>query len=148
MIGKNGYAKTQKQAEKYIAGISLGLDLTIRDLQTELRQNGLPWEISKAFDQSSPIGDFIPYTQEIDIQRIQFKLKIGRKIRQRGNTENMLFQINEIIYELSKIWKLQKGDLIYTGTPAGVGEIAVGDKITLESDLIGKFKWEIVNSLS
>lgn len=143
LIGKEGAAIDEAAASSYIAGISLGLDLTLRDVQKQLKAKGLPWELAKAFDQSAPIGQFIPFDDSIDLENISFKCFVNGRLRQEGNTKDMIFPIKTLIRFLSLRWRLMPGDLIYTGTPAGVGPLVSGNKITLESDLIGRFSWEM-----
>ncbi|MCP4631723.1 MAG: fumarylacetoacetate hydrolase family protein [candidate division Zixibacteria bacterium] len=144
LIGKEGKAESVSDAKSYIAGISIGLDLTMRDVQKELRGKGRPWEISKAFDKSAPIGDFVPLDKTPDLNNIGFSCSVNDDIRQAASSKDMIFSIETLIVEISKIWKLLPGDLIYTGTPSGVGPLEIGDKITINSDLIGSFSWEIV----
>ena len=128
----------------FISSITLGLDLTLRDVQKDLKQKGLPWEIAKAFDQSAPIGNFIPYDGSLDLNNISFGCKVNGTQRQRGNTGDMIFGMGELLVELSRIWVLYPGDLIYTGTPSGVGPLKIGDSIEIESDPIGSFSWSII----
>jgi 2-keto-4-pentenoate hydratase/2-oxohepta-3-ene-1,7-dioic acid hydratase in catechol pathway len=143
LIGKDGYPNDEDDAVNFVAGLSLGLDLTMRDVQSEMRKKGGPWETSKAFDQSAPVGIFVPYDDTIDLANIPFTLKVNGDVRQDSNTNNMIFSITRTILDISKIWRLMKGDLIYTGTPAGVGELTVGDTVEIESDWIGTFGWKI-----
>ena len=143
-VGREGRAKTEEEALSFISSITVGLDLTLRDVQKELKQKGLPWEIAKAFEQSAPIGDFIPYDQSLDLKNISFGCKVNGIQRQRGNTGKMIFSIDRLLVELSKIWLLRPGDLVYTGTPSGVGPLKIGDSIEVESDPIGAFSWSIV----
>jgi len=143
-IGGQGRAKTEEDALSFIDAITIGLDLTLRDVQRELKQKGLPWEIAKAFEQSAPIGEFIPYDGSLDLKDISFGCKVNGTERQRGNTGNMIFGIGRLLVELSKIWLLRPGDLIYTGTPSGVGPLNVGDTIEVECEQIGLFSWSIV----
>jgi fumarylpyruvate hydrolase len=125
-LGKN---IAERFAHRYYEEVTVGIDFTARDLQTKLRSQGLPWEISKAFDHSAAIGTFIPLTEVGNIGRIPFHLEInGRKV-QEGNTENMLFSADQIIAYASKFFTLKIGDLIYTGTPSGVGEVHINDHL-------------------
>lgn len=128
-ICKEGKYIAQKFAHKYFDEIGLGIDFTARDLQTTLKEQSLPWEIAKAFDNSAPISNFIPLTN-VDIQNINFKLLINGQLKQEGNTADMLFTIPQIIAYASQYFTLKKGDLIFTGTPAGVGKINIGDNLT------------------
>jgi len=143
-IGKEGKAASLPEAKSYIAGISIGLDLTMRDVQKALRDKGRPWEISKAFDKSAPIGDFVPLDKIPDLNNINFSCRVNNDTRQKASSKDMIFSIETLIVEISKIWKLLPGDLIYTGTPSGVGPLEIGEKITIDSDPIGSFSWEIV----
>jgi 2-keto-4-pentenoate hydratase/2-oxohepta-3-ene-1,7-dioic acid hydratase in catechol pathway len=143
-VGQEGKAITEEEALSFISSITIGLDLTLRDVQEDLKKKGLPWEIAKAFEQSAPIGNFVPYDQSVDLKNISFGCKVNGIERQRGNTGEMIFSIGKLLVELSKIWMLCPGDLIYTGTPSGVGPLKIGDLIEIESDLTGSFSWSIV----
>ena len=123
-IGKNGKYIKPAFALDYIHEISVGIDFTARDLQTQLKNKGLPWELSKSFDQSAVIGRFIPFERK----EYSFSLTKNDKTVQEGNTQYMLHSFAEIIIFISQYFTLQTGDIIFTGTPQGVGGIAVGDK--------------------
>lgn len=126
-VGKN----IQKQfAHKYYSEIGIGIDFTARDLQWKLKEQGLPWEKAKAFDNSAPIGKkFIPVSSINDVNNINFHLEINGKSVQQGNTSDMIFKIDDIIAEVSKYITLKTGDLIYTGTPEGVSPVKIGDNL-------------------
>ncbi len=126
-IGKEGKHITTKFARNYIEAIGLGIDFTARDLQQKCKEKGLPWEIAKAFDHSAPIGEFIPLNEIPDLKAIQFSLKQNQIVVQNGNSADMIFAFEEIISYVSQRFTLKKGDLIFTGTPAGVGKINIGD---------------------
>ncbi len=143
LIGHQGRARTAGEARSFIAGLSLGIDLTLRDVQEYLKKKSWPWEMAKAFDDSAPIGRFVPLGN-IDPDNISFSCDVNGKRRQQGNTQAMIFKIDALIVALSEIWTLLPGDLIYTGTPAGVGPVAAGDVIRAESAPIGAFSWRIV----
>ncbi len=143
-VGRQGRAGTEEEALSFIDAVTVGLDLTLRDVQGELKQKGLPWEAAKAFEQSAPIGDFIPYDGSLELNNIPFGCKVNGIERQRGNTGDMIFPVGKLLVELSKIWVLRPGDLVYTGTPLGVGPLKIGDRIEAGSDLIGSFSWRIV----
>ena len=143
-VGREGRPTTEEEALSFISAITVGLDLTLRDLQEDLKKKGLPWEIAKAFEQSAPLGDFIPYDQSLDLKDISFGCKVNGRERQRGNTGDMIFSIGNLLVELSNIWVLRPGDLMYTGTPSGVGLLKIGDTIEVESDPTGSFSWSIV----
>ena len=128
-IGKAGKHIDEKFAASYFDEIGLGIDFTARDLQTTLKEKGLPWELAKAFDSSAAIGHFIPKTQIADLNDLQFELKINGETRQNGNTKNILFSFEKIIAFVSQYITLKKGDLIFTGTPEGVGRVNQGDKL-------------------
>lgn len=128
-ICKEGKYIAQKFAHKYFEEIGLGIDFTARDLQNILKEQSLPWEIAKAFDNSAPISNFIPLAT-VDIHNLNFKLLINGHLKQEGNTADMLFTIPQIIAYASQYFTLKKGDLIFTGTPAGVGKINIGDNLT------------------
>jgi acylpyruvate hydrolase len=127
-INKNGKYIQERFARKYYSDISVGIDFTARDLQQKLKEKGLPWEISKAFDASAAVGKFVPVGDK-DIQRLNFELKLNDMTVQRGNTAEMLFSVNKIVEYASKFFTLNIGDLIFTGTPAGVGHVNVYDKL-------------------
>ena len=126
-VGKNIEAKF---AHKYYDEIGIGIDFTARDLQAKLKEKGLPWEKAKAFNGSAPISDFVPKTQFADLGHLNFHLDINGKTVQKGNTAMMLWNFDEIIAEISNYFTLKTGDLIFTGTPAGVSKVLVGDKLT------------------
>ncbi len=125
-IGKN---IDPKFAHRYYDEIGLGIDFTARDLQSKLKEKGLPWEKAKAFDGSAVLSEFIAKDQFEDIQNINFKLDINGETRQEGNTSLMIYKINDIIAHVSQYFTLKIGDLIYTGTPAGVGPVQINDRL-------------------
>jgi 2-keto-4-pentenoate hydratase/2-oxohepta-3-ene-1,7-dioic acid hydratase in catechol pathway len=143
-VGRQGRAVTEEEALTFVSAVTIGLDLTLRDVQSDLKKKGLPWEIAKAFEQSAPIGDFVSYDGSLDLKNIPFGCKVNGKERQKGNSGEMIFSIPRLLVELSDIWVLRPGDLIYTGTPSGVGPLEIGDTIEVESDAIGSFSWSIV----
>ena len=124
-----------------IAGVTLGLDITLRDVQVEVKKKGHPWELSKSFDQSSPLGLMRSYDDSFDLFDIPFACFVNEEKRQEGNTKDMLFSIPQIISYLSTVWELMPGDLIYTGTPSGIGVVSSQDKIVLNSPILGRFEW-------
>lgn len=126
-IGKNGKYVQPEFADEYYTEIGLGIDFTARDLQSELKKKGQPWEIAKAFDSSAVLGKFVPLSEIPDPAAIEFELQKNGESVQQGNTRDLLFTFNDIIVYVSKFFKLQMGDLIYTGTPAGVGPVQIGD---------------------
>lgn len=144
-IGKQCQGVKEDDALSYIDAVTLGVDLTLRDLQIEAKQGGLPWDAAKAFEQSSPLGKFISYDPtKINLEDLSFSCSINGEVRQQGNTNDMLFGFERLISDLSNIWILRPGDMIYTGTPSGVGPLHVGDVIEVENDQIGSFSWTMV----
>lgn len=125
-VCKNGKKIDKKFAHKYYDAFTLGFDFTARDLQSEQKKNGWPWEIAKGFDGAAFIGDFIPLENN---EPIQFTIKKNNEIMQQGDTSMLIFSFDDIIAYISKFFTLQQGDLIYTGTPKGVGAIKIGDKL-------------------
>lgn len=128
-ICNEGKHVTPKFAYKYYDAIGLGIDFTARDLQSIQKSKGLPWEIAKAFDHSAVISDLIPKEEFADSNNINFSLQKNGEIVQSGNTKDMIFDVESLIVYISKYITLRKGDLIYTGTPAGVGPVQIGDKL-------------------
>ena len=136
-INRVGKSIERQFARRYYSEIGLGIDFTARDLQNTLREKGLPWEKSKAFDSSAAISsEFIPVAELPNPDSIRFQLKINEKTVQDGDSAMMIFPIDELITQVSKYFTLKMGDLIYTGTPAGVGPVKTGDHI--EGFLEGK----------
>ena len=135
-INRLGKSISPKFSHKYYDKIGLGVDFTARDLQINLKKRGLPWEKSKAFDGSALIGNWINKNEIEDLNNIDFKLEKNGYIVQTGNTSNMLWNIDELISEISKYFTLKIGDVIFTGTPSGVGPININDQ------LIGKIENE------
>ena len=125
-LGKN---IAERFAHRYYHEVTVGIDFTARDLQNRLREKSLPWEISKSFDHSAVIGTFVPLEEVGDIRHLPFHLDINGELRQAGNTENMLFHVDRIIAYVSQFFTLKMGDLIYTGTPSGVGPVQIGDHL-------------------
>lgn len=137
-IGKN---ISKKFAPRYYKEIGLGIDFTARDVQDQLKAKGLPWEKAKAFDHSAVLSkQFIPI-ENLDKEHINFRLEVNGENRQVGNSSNMLFSIDEIIEHVSKYMTLKIGDLIYTGTPEGVGPVKIGDRLKgyIEDELLFDF---------
>jgi 2-keto-4-pentenoate hydratase/2-oxohepta-3-ene-1,7-dioic acid hydratase in catechol pathway len=126
-INRIGKHIDRKFAHKYYDEIGLGIDFTARDLQSQLKKSGLPWEKSKAFDGSAVIGNFVSKTKYTNINNINFSLKRNNEIVQRGNTSLMLWKIDTLIEYISKYFTLKIGDVIFTGTPSGVGKVFSDD---------------------
>ncbi|GHT07234.1 2-hydroxyhepta-2,4-diene-1,7-dioate isomerase [Bacteroidia bacterium] len=129
-IDRLGKSIARRFAPRYYNEITVGIDMTARDLQRKFKKNGLPWELCKSFDGSAVIGDFISLEEnELNINQIPFRLDIDGKTVQAGNTADMLFKIDEIIEYVSRFITLKMGDLIFTGTPAGVGNINIDNHL-------------------
>ena len=126
-INRLGKHIQEKFAHKYYNEIGVGIDFTARDLQNKCKQAGHPWEISKAFDGSAPVGQFIKKSEFKDINDLNFSLDINGKTAQKGNSGMMIFSIDKLISYISGFVTLKIGDLLFTGTPAGVGEVKIGD---------------------
>lgn len=135
-INKVGKYIDPKFAHKYYDEIGLGIDFTARDLQAKLKEKGLPWEKAKAFDGSAVVGDFLPKTEFVDLQNINFELTNNGETVQKGNTSMMLWKIDEVVAYASQYFTLRTGDIIFTGTPQGVAAVKDGD--VLEGSIEGK----------
>lgn len=127
-ISKAGKHIEEQFAHKYYEEVGLGIDFTARDVQAKCKEKGLPWEKAKAFDNSAPIGKFVNKSK-LDLTNTSFELKVNSQTKQNGNSCNMIFSIDKIISYVSKFVTLKVGDLIYTGTPEGVGAVNIGDKL-------------------
>lgn len=135
-ICKNGRHVQPEFAAAYYQEIALGIDFTARDIQEQCKAKGHPWEIAKAFDGSAPVSKFIPLTAEMREGGIGFRLRKNGEVVQDGHTSDLIFDFDTLICHISKYFKLQVGDMIFTGTPAGVGPIAIGD--VLEGSIEGQ----------
>lgn len=128
-INRLGKSIAPKYAHRYYSEIGLGVDFTARDVQRRLKNEGKPWEISKAFDNSAVIGDFIPVEKLGNVQDIRFSLQLNGTTVQQGHSADMIFPIDELIAYVSCFFTLKIGDILFTGTPAGVGKVAVDDRL-------------------
>lgn len=128
-INRLGKSIAPKYAHRYYSEIGLGVDFTARDVQRRLKNEGKPWEISKAFDNSAVIGDFIPVEKVGNVQDIRFSLQLNGATVQQGHSADMIFPIDELIAYVSCFFTLKIGDILFTGTPAGVGKVAVDDRL-------------------
>lgn len=137
-LGKN---IASRFADRYYDAVTIGIDFTARDLQRKFREQGGPWELCKGFDSSAAIGDFVPVDHYKDIQNLNFSLAIDGKEVQHGCTADMLFRINDIIAYVSQFVTLKIGDLLFTGTPVGVGPVSIGQHLQgyLEEDKLLDF---------
>ncbi|NJN45516.1 MAG: fumarylacetoacetate hydrolase family protein [Candidatus Competibacteraceae bacterium] len=139
LIGHRLQHADAQTARTAIAGYALALDLTLRDLQDELKSKGLPWERAKAFDGACPISDCIPPNQLVDPQNVELTLKVNDSIRQQGNTGQMMLGIFDLLAHISESFTLLPGDVVLTGTPAGVGELNAGDCLEMS---LGDFSFQ------
>lgn len=130
-VSRNGRHLSVKEASRYYDALGVGIDFTARDLQQEQKEKGLPWEIAKAFDHSAPVSPLSPTEQYKDLNNINFSLKKNGEVVQEGNSNQMIFNIDRLVAAISTYFTLNIGDLIFTGTPKGVGKVEVGD--TLEA---------------
>jgi acylpyruvate hydrolase len=128
-ICKEGKHIQEKFASNYYDEVALGIDFTARDIQSVHKEKGLPWELAKAFDNSAAVSSFIPKSSVTNMYELPFELKINQETRQNGNTKNMLYSFEKIIAFVSQYITLKKGDMIFTGTPEGVGQVHPGDKL-------------------
>ena len=128
-ISKEGKFIEEKFAHRYYEEIGVGIDFTARDIQQKAKEKGLPWTLAKGFNGSAPISEFIPKTNFPSLQNLNFSLSIDNVVKQQGNTSMMLFSFDYIITYLSRFFTLKKGDIIFTGTPKGVGPVIPGNKL-------------------
>jgi len=128
-ICKNGKYIQEKHAANYYNGITAGIDFTARDIQTKLKEKGLPWEKAKAFDNSAAVGKFIDITPQLNKKNINFSFKLNSQVMQKGNSGDLIFNFDSLIAHISNYFSINIGDLIFTGSPAGVGECVVGDEM-------------------
>ncbi|CAN7518159.1 fumarylacetoacetate hydrolase family protein [Variovorax sp. LjRoot290] len=131
-IGTGGKNILAADAHKHIFGYAVGLDMTRRDLQGEMKKQGRPWDIGKSFEQSAPIGPIVPVAQAGDVEKAEISVQVGGKDRQRSNVSKLIWSIAETIEHLSAAWELAPGDLIFTGTPEGVAAVMAGDTMVGE----------------
>ena len=140
LIGKKGKNIPQERAREHIAGYGVAIDLTLRDVQAELKKKGLPWEIAKGFDTACPLSDFAPAASIDNPQELRIRLTVNGMLRQDGSTNQMIHSIPSIVSHMSGIFTLEPGDVILTGTPAGVGPLASGDEVLTEIDGVGSLR--------
>ena len=125
-LGKN---IAPRFARRYYDAVTVGIDFTARDMQRRFREEGRPWELCKGFDGSAAVGTFVPVDEQTDIQRLHFRLDINGQTVQRGFSGDMIFAVDELIAYVSRFYTLKMGDLLYTGTPVGVGPVHIGDHL-------------------
>lgn len=138
LIGMHAHNVTADTALEYVAGYGVAIDMTLRDVQNQLKAKGLPWEIAKGFDTSCPLSDFAPTSSVADPHALTMKLAVNGEARQNGTSADMINRIPQIIAHISTIFTLEPGDVILTGTPAGVGQVRAGDVMTAEIVSIGR----------
>ncbi len=137
MIGRGGKDISRSDAAAHIAGYAVGLDMTLRDVQAAAKAKGLPWSVAKGFDTSAPVSPFVPAGDIEDPHNLMLSLQVNGSLRQRANTSAMTFRIDRIIEYLSSVFTLEEGDLIFTGTPDGVGRVVPGDRLHAEAESVG-----------
>ncbi|MEY2656881.1 MAG: Fumarylpyruvate hydrolase [Pseudomonadota bacterium] len=142
-IGQGGRNIKAADAMSHIFGYAVGLDMTRRDLQGEMKKQGRPWCIGKAFDHSAPIGPIVPAAQAGDVTHAEISLQVNGKDRQRSNVSKLIWNIAETIEHLSAAWELQPGDLIYSGTPEGVAAVVAGDLLVGQVAGVGELRIKI-----
>lgn len=128
-ISRLGKTIAERFAHRYYDAVTLGVDFTARDLQRKLRSEGLPWELCKGFDGSAAIGEWVDKAKFLSVQRIGFRLSVNGETRQIGQTADMLYTIDQLIAYVSRFFTLKTGDLLYTGTPAGIGSVQIEDHL-------------------
>ena len=138
LIGRTGKAITPEQALNNVAGYGVALDLTLRDVQANLKAKGLPWEIAKGFDTACPLSAFVPAAQVADPQQLNLRLTVNGEVRQDGTSAHMLRSVAQLISEASGYFTLEAGDILLTGTPAGVGPIRSGDRLEAVIEGVGR----------
>lgn len=143
-LGSGGYQVPVEKSLDLITAYGIGLDLTLRDRQSIAKQQGKPWAVAKGFKDSAPVSDFVSADQIADPQNLSFELHVNQALRQQGNSSQMLFSIAEIIAYLSTVFELQAGDLIFTGTPAGVGSLQQGDQADVRLESFTRLTFSII----
>ncbi|KAG8746847.1 hypothetical protein FRC10_003369 [Ceratobasidium sp. 414] len=150
VIGKNGRDISEAQADSHVAGYTLSIDMTARNMQDAVKKKGLPWSAAKGFDTFTPTSPFIPREKVLDPHNLKLWLKINGEFKQNGTTADMMNRIPQLIRHVSSIMTLEEGDLLLTGTPRGVGPVNVGDKITAglsipdQPDLLASLELEAI----
>jgi len=143
LIGRKAKNISKSDWKDYVIGAGIALDLTLRDVQREAKNHGHPWTICKGFDGSCPISSFTPLKNISDVQNLNIELYINNTLRQKGYTGDMIWPVDEVLVFISKIFTLEPGDIILTGTPAGVGEIKSGDHLRAQITDLGKIEFDV-----
>ncbi|XID74658.1 fumarylacetoacetate hydrolase family protein [Alkanindiges sp. WGS2144] len=142
-IGQRLQHATPEQAKAAISGVTLGLDLTLRDLQNKLKNKGQPWERAKAFDGACVLGEWLSPQELGDLTNTRFELSVNEAVRQQGNTADMLFGVVDLLVEISQVFTLEVGDVVMTGTPAGVAALQSGDTLNMTLHTVqGEVSWQ------
>ena len=144
LIGKGGKDIPRESAYHHVAGYGVGLDMTLRDIQAEAKKMGLPWSVAKGFDTSAPVSHFVQKASVPDPHSLTLSLKVNGRIRQKSTTARMIFRIDEIISYVSSLFTLERGDLIFTGTPEGVGPVTSGDMLEAELESVGTLRVGVI----
>lgn len=137
LLDKKGKNIPVASASEFVGGYGIGLDMTLRDVQSEAKKKGLPWTIAKGFDTSAPVSQFVERDRVSDPHALELSLKVNGAVRQKANTRDMIFRIEEIIAYISSIFTIEPGDLIFTGTPEGVGRVVSGDRLEAALEYVG-----------
>jgi 2-keto-4-pentenoate hydratase/2-oxohepta-3-ene-1,7-dioic acid hydratase in catechol pathway len=143
VIGKDGKHITSGTADDHVLGYAVGLDMTLRDIQSDAKSKGLPWTVAKGFDTSAPVSPVVDKDEVHDPHNLTLTLKVNGQTRQQASTGSMIFRIDQIIAYLSTIFTLERGDLIFTGTPEGVGQVRSGDILEAELTSVGRLSVRI-----
>ncbi|HBA71571.1 MAG TPA: fumarylacetoacetate hydrolase family protein [Geobacter sp.] len=138
LIGRQACKVAEDKALEHVAGYGVAIDMTLRDVQNQLKAKGLPWEIAKGFDTSCPLSDFVPAGQVPDPQNLKLTLSVNGEMRQDGCTSDMIHRVTRIVSYISGIFTLEPGDVILTGTPAGVGQVCAGDVMEAGIESVGR----------
>jgi len=140
LIGRECRAVSVETAMEYVAGYATAIDMTLRDVQNQLKAKGLPWDIAKGFDSSCPLSDFVPARGVADPHNLRLRLAVNGSVRQDGCSADMIHRLPQIIAHISSIFTLEPGDIILTGTPAGVGPVVAGDVMDAEIEGVARLK--------
>jgi len=143
VIAKDGNNISEVAAMNHVFGFAVGIDFTLRDIQTEMKTKGLPWAISKGFKGSGPVSEVVEKNKITDPENLNITLKVNGSFKQNANTSQMIFKINYIIHYISSIFGLRKGDIIFTGTPAGITKLNPGDEVEAELEDVGKLNIKV-----
>jgi 5-carboxymethyl-2-hydroxymuconate isomerase len=144
LIGRYGRNIPKSEAMSYIAGYGVGLDMTMRDVQSDAKKAGMPWSTAKGFYTSAPLSPFVDASQVADPHKLELTLKVNGAIRQRTNTGKMNFKVDDLISFLSTVFTIDEGDIIYTGTPEGVAQVVAGDLLEAEIPGVGQCTHSVI----